>query len=224
MSRLFITPRELNFISDIAKELIKDVCGQRVVYYPISESKTKVHGVYNESQEKVFDRPILLDALVDARFQDDTKIDTFGVDRKYRLEVYIQYRDLVEKGIEVSVGDFFSYSDVFYEITEYAVMRNVYGHAEHKEGVKLIGTKAREGQFNAPVQGPTDIKYVDPDSVQKTFEQQRGRAENREGQTGDVRDLVKAGVLEQSLEGTREVSERGAAADDSRHGSSFYDE
>ena len=35
MARLFITPRELNFISDITKEIIKDVVGQKVYYYPI---------------------------------------------------------------------------------------------------------------------------------------------------------------------------------------------
>ena len=41
MPRLFLTPRELNLFSDINKELIKDVIGQVVYYYPISEVKTK---------------------------------------------------------------------------------------------------------------------------------------------------------------------------------------
>jgi hypothetical protein len=224
MSRLFITPRELNFISDITKEVIKDVIGQRVYYYPISENKTVTHGVYNESLEKVFDGPIILDALVDTNFQADTKIDAFGVDTKFKLEVYIQHRDLVEKGIQVSVGDFFSFSDIFYEVTEVNFMRNIYGLPEHKDGVKLIGTKAREGQFAAPILGPTDISHSDSDAVQKKFEQQRGRKENSEGPTGDVRDLVREGVLEPSLTGPKQVSEQGALSDESHHGSSFYDE
>lgn len=224
MARLFITPRELNFISDITKEVIKDVIGQKVYYYPVSEDKTKTHGIYNEALEKVFDGPIILDALVDTNFQADTKVDQFGVDTKFKLEVYVQHRDLVEKGIGVNIGDFFSFGEIFYEVSEVNFMRNIYGLPEHKDGVRLIGTKAREGQFRAPLLGPTDISATDPDAVQKKFEQQRGRAENSEGPTGDVRDLVREGVLEPSLTGPKEVSEKGALSDDSHHGSAFYDE
>lgn len=183
-----------------------------------------MHGVYNESLNKVFDRPILLDALVDSVFQTDTKIDSFGTDQRYRVEVFVQYRDLVDKGIEVSIGDFFSFGEVMYEITDSQVMRTIYGMPEHKDGVKLIGTMARAAQFDVKLQGPIDISHTDPDAVQSKFEQQRGRAENSEGPTGDVRDLVKAGVLEQSIEGTRQVSEQGAGSDGSQHGSAFYDE
>lgn len=222
MSRLFITPRELNFISDIAKEVMKDVIGQCIYYYPISETKTQTHGIYNESLQKMFDNPIMLDALVDNNFQTDTTINSFGADSKYRVEVFLHHRDLVEKGINVSIGDFFSFSDVFYEITERATMSNIYGLPEHKNGIKIIGTKAREGQFNAPVLGPTDISYSDDDAVMKTFQQQRGRDENKDGPTGDVRDLVKKGNVDKSLTGPHEVSEKGAVADDSHHGSSFY--
>jgi len=224
MARLFITPRELNFISDITKELIKDIVGQRIYLYPISETKTKTNGIYNESMEKIFDAPIIVDALVDNSFQNETKIDSFGVDTKFKLEVYIQYRDLVEKGINISIGDFFSFSDIFYEITDMTVMRNIYGLPEHKAGVKIIGTKARDGQFSSPILGPTDIKYTDETAVQKTFVQQRGLSENNEGPTGDVRDLVKQGVLDPPISGQREVSERGAVNGDDNHGSSFYDE
>lgn len=222
MARLFITPRELNFISDITKELIKDVVGQKVYYYPISEIKTKTHGVYNEAIKKVFDNPIALDALVDNNFQNDTKIDKFGVDAQYKIEVYVQHRDLVDKGINVAIGDFFSFSDVFYEITERVFMRNIYGMPEHKDGVKLVGVKAREGLFNAPLIGPTDIRYTDADAVQTEFHQQRGEAVDENGEvTGDKRDLVENGVLEKPLTGPKQVSDLG---DPAKVGSAFYDE
>lgn len=222
MARLFITPRELNFISDITKEIIKDVVGQKVYYYPVSEIKTKTHGVYNESLRKVFDNPIALDALVDNNFQNDTKIDKFGVDAQYKIEVYIQHRDLVDKGINVNIGDFFSFSDVFYEITERVFMRNIYGMPEHKDGVKLVGVKAREGLFTAPLIGPTDIRYTDEGAVQTEFHQQRGDAIDEKGSpTGDKRDLVESGVLDKPLTGPKEVSVRG---DVTGAGSSFYDE
>lgn len=222
MARLFITPRELNFISDITKEIIKDVIGQKIYYYPISEIKTKTHGVYNEALKKVYDNPILLDALVDNNFQSDTKIDKFGIDAQFKIEVYIQHRDLVDKGINVSIGDFFSSDAIFYEITERVFMRNIYGMPEHKDGVKLVGVKSREGLFNAPLIGPTDIAYTDEDAVQKTFVQQRGESLDKDGNpTGDKRDLVENGVLDKPLTGPKEVSENG---DPRGVGSAFYDE
>lgn len=221
MARLFITKRELNFISDITKEIMKDVIGQKIYYYPISEINTKTHGVYNEALKKVYDNPIILDALVNNEFQTDTKIDKFGVDAQYKVEAYIQHRDLVEKGISVNIGDFFSYSDIFYEITDRTFMRNIYGFAEHKDGIRIVGLKSRQGLFDAPVIGPTDISYTNPDAVQDTFVQQRGIDNDPNNPNGDVRDLVKNGVLDPPMTGQREVSERG---DKTGAGPSFYDE
>lgn len=221
MARLFLGPRELNFISDITKELIKDINAQKIILYPISEFKTLTHEIYNESIKKLFDAPISIDALVDAKFQQDTTITSFGIDQQYRLEVFVQYRDLVEKGINICIGDFFSFSDIFYEITETQTMRTIYGQAEHKDGIKLIGTKARQGQFDTILKGPTDISYTDPDAVQTVFHQQRGMVENKDGPTGDIRDLQKTGVLDAPLEGQREVSPLG---DPEHVGAAFYDE
>lgn len=222
MSRLFLTPREFNFISDITKEVIKDVIGQKVYYYPINETKTGTDGLYNEAVNKVFDQPIALDALVDAHFQDDTKIDQFGIDAQFKIEVYVHWRDMVDKGIAVAIGDFFSYSDVFYEVTEKVFMRNIYGMPEHKDGVKLIGTKARNTQFKSVTIGPTDISRPETDAVQKTFYQQRGQSTNADGVTGDIRELQAPNILGEPITGAKEVSPNG----DTEHSgaSAFYDE
>ena len=58
MSRLFITQREINLINDIGKEIVKDVIGQKIYFFPISEEKSNVHSVYEESVTKIFDNPI----------------------------------------------------------------------------------------------------------------------------------------------------------------------
>lgn len=224
MARLFVGAREMNFISDITKEIIKDINGQVIYYYPISEIKTQTHGVYNESIEKFFDNPIKLDCLVDANFQTDTVINQFGADSIYRLEVFVQYRDLVDKNINVSEGDFFSFSDIFYEITQARKLKKIFGQAEHNEGMILIGTKSREQQFKSAILGPTDIKYTDQDAVQKTFVQQRGVAENVEGPTGDVRELVEQGVIPEPLTGPKQISESGARFDNSFYESTLDDE
>jgi hypothetical protein len=211
----------MNFISDITKEVIKDVIGQKIYYYPVSETKTKTHEIYAEAMQKIFDNPIVIDVIVNNEFQLDTKIDRFGVDTNFKTEVYIQHRDMVEKGISPAIGDYYSFSDVFYEITEYRYMRNIFGQAENIDGIALVGTRVRESQFKAILKGPTGIEYSDPDALQHTFVQQRGLAENAEGPTADVRDLVRQGVLDPPISGAREVSEKG---DSSGAGHSFYDE
>ena len=221
MARLFITQREINFISDITKEVIKDVIGQKIYYYPISETKTKTHEVYSEAIQKIFDNPLMIDVMVSNEFQIDTKIDKFGVDTNFKSEVFIQHRDMVEKGINPAIGDYYSFSDVFYEITEYRFMRNIYGQAENIDGVALTGLRVRDSQFKALVKGPTGIEYADKDATQTTFVQQRGFEENAEGPTADVRDLVKQGVLDPPISGPREVSSKG---DSTGAGNSFYDE
>jgi len=206
----------------LTKEIIKDVNGQQIVYYPISEKKTTVHDVYNEAQHKVFDQPIAVDAVVDAQFHEGTHINQFGIDQVYKIEVFLHYRDLIEKGINVNVGDFFSFSDIFYEITNANIIKNIFGQAEHRSGIKITGTKARKGQFDSALFGPTDISHTDPTAVQKKFVQQRGEESNSEGPTGDKRAMVEAGVIDLPSDGPREVSEKGAAADNSHYASSFY--
>jgi len=101
-------------------------------------------------------------------------------------------------------------------------MRNIYGMPEHKDGLKLIGTKAREDQFKALLLGPTDIGYPEADAVQTTFHQQRGQETNADGPTGDKRELQKEEILGPPITGAKEISSRG----DTEHSgaSSFYDD
>lgn len=219
MARLFITERELNFISDITKELVKDVNGQKIYLYAISELKTKSHEVYNEAIKKVYENPVELDALV-ADPETTIKVDGFGIDKTYKIEVYLQWRDLVDKGVNVNIGDYFSYGDNFYEVAEYIYTRHIYGQVENKDGMKIVGTKVREGQFRAKFFGPTDISYAEDDAVQKTFAQQRGFEENANGETNDKRELVERGVLDPPLTGPKEVNDK----QQSPSGNAFYGE
>lgn len=219
MSRLFITPREMNFISDITKECIKDINGQAIYYYPISEIKTKNHDVYNESMEKVFDNPIKIEALVDMPTQRDTT-GKIGYEQNWTLEAYIQHRDMVEKGINVAVGDFFTYGAITYEIVAVNFIRNIFGQVENIDGIKIIGQNARESQFKlSKIHGPTQADYNDLDAIQETFVQQRGFETNREGVTADKRDLQ--AIIDKPISGPAEVSKEG---DTTNAGSSFYDE
>jgi hypothetical protein len=220
VARLFITPKEINLISDLTKEIVKDVIGQKVYYYSISITKTQVHEVYEEAPEKIFESPIELEGLVTWQ-PEQVKTGKFGSEEYAGIEVFLHNRDLLDKGIEVSEGDFFSYGAVFFEITSMIWDKQIYGQVEYKTGVKLVGRQARKSLFTAKILGPTYEGDADADATQDTFVQQRGFDRNRLGVTGDNRALQDNGVLESPITEPKEVSSKGDA---SGSGSSFYDE
>lgn len=220
MPRLFVGPRELDFFNDIGREIIKDISGQKVYYYPISYAKTMVDDLYQESPEKVFDHPIEIACRVSWNPAEVTT-NQFGHDEIRQIEVFIHVRDVIERKINIQTGDYLAFGDLFYEVTSAIFNDIVFGQSEYRMGYKLSCVQARQDEFMAKLLGPTWEGFSDPDAVQKNFYQQRGFEHNKEGPTGDTRDLVKKGVLDQPLGGPREVSTRGS---DIAHDSSFYDE
>ncbi|MBK23575.1 MAG: hypothetical protein CME70_06170 [Halobacteriovorax sp.] len=219
MARLFITPREIDYISDLTKEVTKDIIGQKIFYYKVREDLTNVHDVYEEAPEKIFNPPIEIDALVDWQ-PEVIRTNQFGSEEIATIEIYLHSRDLLDKEIKVLQGDYFSYGAMFFEITSVIADKNVYGQVEHKTGVKLVGKQARKGQINIKPIGPTGEEYSDDDAVQTEFVQQRGVSENRLGETGDIRSLQENEKLEAPISGPHEVSNNdpGVATTDS----SFY--
>ncbi len=218
MARLFITKRELNLINDLSKEIVKDVIGQKIYYFPISEVKSRVHDVYEEAVEKIFDDPIEIECLVKYNPQDITT-GRFGSEENYTIEAYIQSRDLIDKKIEILEGDFFSFGSLFFEVIKAPATNTIFGQIEHKRFITITGKQSRKGQFISKVFGPTSEAYTDANAVQDTFVQQRGYEKNRLGETADVRDLQKNGVLDKPLSEPKEVSPKG---DTTGSGSSFY--
>jgi len=220
MARLFITPREIDFINDIGKEIVKDVIGQKIYYFPISEIKSKVHDVYEEAPGKIFENPILIDCLVKYQPQEITT-NQFGSEEYSTIEAYVQERDLIDKQIKVMEGDFFSYGTLFFEVIQAPDSSTIFGEVEHKGFITITGKQSRKSLFVAKVFGPTGEQYSDPDAVQDSFYQQRGFSQNQEGVTGDVRELQKKGVLTKPITGPAAVSPKG---DPQGAGSAFYDE
>lgn len=208
MARLFLTPREIDFISDITKELTKDVRGQKIFYYGVREDLTDVHDVYEESPEKVFNPPVEIEAAVDWR-QSEVETNRFGYDEMSDITVFIHARDLLDRDLIVNVGDYFSYGIKFYEVTSVINEKQVYGQIEHKVGKQIFGKQARQGLINKIANGPTREEFVDAGAVQTEFEQQRGFETNSQGPTGDVHQLVKDGKLDPPLSGPQKVTKQG---------------
>lgn len=219
MPRLFITERELNFISDITKEFMKDINGQKIFYYAVSESRTQ-GGFYGESKDKVWHNPVEIDAIVDAETGMEVTVGKSSIDTSYTRKVFLHRRDILEKGINISTGDFFSFGDAFYEIATVISAKNMFGFAERQIGYEVTGIKARESLFKAPLQGPTDESRPEDNAIQTVFTQSRGENVDARGNpTGDVRDLVKSGALDKPLTSPAEVSSLG---DPDEVGNAFY--
>ena len=224
MARLFITPREIDFISDLTKELIKDVVGQKIFYYRVREDLTDIHDVYEEASNKVFDPPVEIEARIEWSSA-AVKTNRFGGEEMYTINAYLHERDLLDRDIDPEPGDFFSYGDTFFEITTAIVDTNVYGQIEHTVGLKLTAKQARRGLIDLVPNGPTDESYSDKDAVQDTFVQQRGFEKNRLGETGDTRSLQEKGVLTEPISGPAEVSPEAGTSKENEVGiidSTFY--
>lgn len=187
MARLFIGQKEIQFINDLTKEFIKDIAGQFINYFPVSALKTEIHEIYNESLRKILENPIKVPALVGMP-EYSSKTTNFGSDIEAKIEVLIQYRDLQDKGITLSQGDFFSYDDILYEVlTMTNAGKNIFGLAEYNVSWKITGRSARPNQVtisNLPA------PRLAPDDVEKVFEQQRGLPVTSTGEaTGDFREM-----------------------------------
>ncbi len=221
MARLFITPREVDLISDLTKEIVKDVIGQKIYYYHVREEYSGVHDVYEEAPEKVFDPPIEIEARV--AWNSPVRItNNFGTEAIQKINVYIQYRDMIDRDIDIREGDYLSFGANFFEVVSIEWDKLVFGLVEYTTGMNLSCTQARIGQIDKLPLGPTDEGYSDPDAIQKTFIQQRGFKENKLGPTGDERALIEQGKLD--LPPNPAPAEVSPLGDPRKIPSTFYDE
>jgi len=148
MARKFITERELDFIGRINHELIKKVVGQEISYYEIDLERSKVNRLYEESIEKVWKSPVMVNARV---LWDNPSSNTtnFGVDSKYTAEVYFHTLELNERNVRPKEGDFVEFGQVFFEITSVTQPQIVFGQVNNRIMTKCICVPSREGQFQS---------------------------------------------------------------------------
>jgi len=107
---------------------------------------------------------------------------------------------MIDKGITLLEGDYFSFGADFFEITSIKYDKIIFGQVEHITGYTVIGKQARTGQINIkkPL-GPTEEIYTDSNAVQRTFEQQRGQTKNSLGTTNDKRALIDNETLDNPI-------------------------
>jgi hypothetical protein len=215
MSRLFVGQRENDFFADITKEVIKDVAGQKIFYYTVRNDLTDIHSVYEESLDKIFNPPIEIECLVEWQ-PSETKTTKFGTEYIKTLNVYMQYRDLLDRNIDFRKGDYFSYGSFFFESTSIVYDKLIYGQVERVASVKVAAKQTRLQHINVRPHGPIDEIYSDKDAIQTTFEQQRGTTPS------DIRRLRKDGVLEDPITGPKKIAPDGTVKSVNGIGTTFY--
>jgi len=224
MARLFFTEKEADLFSDLTKEIIKDVIGQKIFYYHVREDLSNPHALYEESLEKAFDPPIEIDCLVEWQ-PAEVKLTNFGYEQTKSVTVFLHPRDMRDKDLEVHEGDFFQYGDYFFEATTIVVEKIMFGQTERIAGYKMQGKQARINLIHKKFFGPTSELYTDANAVQKEFEQQRGAATTSTGlPTGDMRQLQKDGILEAPITGVKQVKPQTSKINPNTVKSSFYGE
>jgi hypothetical protein len=187
MSRLFITEKEIQFHTEIAQELIKDVIGQKVFYYAISTNSSTINETYDEAIEKVFEGPVIIDAIC-GQPEWENITDAHGSYLKAKLEVLFQARDLTLKKLKLSEGDFITYGNNTYEIISYVPLNNMWGQEEYDRTFKANCVLVRPGKFD-PNKYNTPSEETISGGVQKEYVQQRGFKETKEGVTNDIREM-----------------------------------
>lgn len=215
MPRLFLGQREADFFSDITKEIIKDVAGQKIYYYTIREDLSDIHEVYEESLYKIFNPPVEIECMVEWQ-PSEVKTTQFGHEQIKTISAYLHNRDLLDRNLSVQQGDYISYGEYFFEITSIIYDKLVYGQVERIASVKLNAKQTRLEHVAKTALGPTSEGYLDQGAIQTVFEQQRGTTPS------DTRQLQKDGVLDVPISGPKKVAPDGSTKSINGVGSSFY--
>lgn len=141
---LFFSEKELEFIKKLNDELIGKVITQKIYYYKIENKESNVYG---EVKNKIFSKPIDIYVLVDIQEKSEQETNIYGVDTKYSIIVYFQKDRVIEKNIDVCVGDYIKYGNVLYEITSCLETKFVFGLPTKSIMIKCDCVAVRESSI-----------------------------------------------------------------------------
>ena len=147
---LFLGKKERDLVKQVNDELIENVIGQAILYYPIDLERTQFHDLYGEAIEKTFLSPVRVYVLV-AFDEEATKyMEGMGIDADSIITVKFHKRRLNEdQNLFVREGDFILYGDNYYEIVKLSEPRKLFGQVEHTFEIIATCKRAREGLFDA---------------------------------------------------------------------------
>ena len=147
---LFLGKKERNLVTQVNDELIENVIGQAIAYYPLDIERTNYHDLYGEAVTKTFLPPVRVYALVEFDGITTKYSSNIGLDKDSSVTVHFHKRRLTEdQDLYVREGDFVLYGDIYYEIVTLAEPKQLFGQVDHLLEISAKCVRAREGLFDA---------------------------------------------------------------------------
>ena len=147
---LFLGKKERNLVKQVNDELIENVIGQAIAYYPVDIERTNYHDLYGEAVTKTFLPPVRVYALVEFDGITTKYSSNIGLDKDSSVTVHFHKRRLTEdQDLYVREGDFLLYGSIYYEIVTLAEPKQLFGQVDHLLEISVKCVRAREGLFDA---------------------------------------------------------------------------
>ena len=147
---LFLGKKERDLVKQVNDELIENVIGQAILYYPIDMERTNFHDMYGEAIEKTYLSPIRVYALVEFTEEATSYLEGMGIDSDSVITVNFHRRRLTEdQDLFVREGDFILYGKTYYEIVKLSEPRKLFGQVNHTFEITAICKRSRKGLFDA---------------------------------------------------------------------------
>tara|TARA_Y100001938_G_C8056446_1_gene414642 strand:- start:567 stop:1055 length:489 start_codon:yes stop_codon:yes gene_type:complete len=147
---LFLGKKERDLVKQVNDELVENVIGQAILYYPIDMDRTNFHDMYGEAIEKTYLSPVRVYAMVNFEEESTSYLEGMGIDADSVITVNFHRRRLTEdQDLYVREGDFVLYGKTYYEIVKLSEPRKLFGQVNHTFEISAICKRARKGLFDA---------------------------------------------------------------------------
>lgn len=111
---LFGSSRDINLLTKINRELLKDVVEQEILYYKISLEDTFAN-LYGEALEKSYLQPVKFNCLI-TRGDQVVTVDDLGPDLGREASFAFLRSDLEDTSVVPEVGDIVMWHEDYYEV------------------------------------------------------------------------------------------------------------
>lgn len=112
---LFGSSRDVSFVRRINRELMGNIISQQCAFYKYKLVETKINMYGEASGGKMFDGPVLLNALITVGDNTSPTSD-LGVDFDWPMTFAFLRDDLVDAGVHPEVGDVVLYQESYWEV------------------------------------------------------------------------------------------------------------
>ena len=144
---LFFSARDMELFNDYNTELLGIIAQTGITYYRIEPDSSDPNSIYGESEVKVTRDPVQVYCWV-MLDEPETETNSFTVDTRRRIELYMHKDRLTELDLVPRMGDFVGYDNQYFEILRASVPNFVFSYPQTKLGVIVRCLSVREGVFD----------------------------------------------------------------------------